>query len=235
LRTPPLSRELENRVIDRFFTIRGTQSPPSGLLLVGIDEPSFQELRLSWPWPRRLHARLIDRLSAAGASLIVFDILFAEPSDPENDAALASAIKRAGNVLLAETIDHTNDALFSRTIKDTAPWPFCGFRQRGGLAMIEPDSDGVVRHFELQFEGAPTLPASALHAAERLDLPPESSGLIKFVGPARSIDTLSYSQILDDEHPSGGANPKPHRTGRPPTAGIPCANGADRSFPHSFL
>src|SRR5208337_3946005 len=28
-----------------------------------------------------------------------------------------------------------------------------------------------------------------------------SSGLIKFVGPARSIDTLSYYQILDDEHP----------------------------------
>ncbi len=30
---------------------------------------------------------------------------------------------------------------------------------------------------------------------------PESSGLIKFIGPARSIDTLSYYQILDDEHP----------------------------------
>ena len=196
-----LITELENRVIDRFFTIRGAQPPPSGLLLVGIDEPSFQELRLSWPWPRRLHARLIDRLSAAGASLIVFDILFAEPSDPENDAALASAIKRAGNVLLAETIDHTNDALFSRTIRIRPLAPFADSARGVGLAMIEPDSDGVVRHFELQFEGAPTLPASVLHAAERLDLPPESSGLIKFVGPARSIDTLSYSQILDDEHP----------------------------------
>ena len=30
---------------------------------------------------------------------------------------------------------------------------------------------------------------------------PECSGLIKFVGPTRSIDTLSYSQVLDDRRP----------------------------------
>ncbi|MGA2938363.1 MAG: adenylate/guanylate cyclase domain-containing protein [Syntrophobacteraceae bacterium] len=196
-----LITELENRVIDRFFDIRGTQPPPPGLLLVAIDEPSFQELRLVWPWPRNLHARLIDRLSAAGARLIVFDILFAEPSDPENDAALASAIRRAGNVLLAETCDYTNDRLFSRVINIRPLGLFADSARGTGLAMIEPDSDGVVRHFEMQFHGAPTLPASALHAAGRLDLPAGSSGLIKFVGPARSIDTLSYAQILDEEHP----------------------------------
>ena len=192
---------LENRAVDRFFAIRGTQPSPRELLLVAIDEPSFQEFGLAWPWPRGLHARLIDRLSAAGARLILFDVLFAEPSDPENDEALAAALKRAGNVLLAETIDYTNDNLFSRTIRIRPLGPFTDSAKGTGLAMIEPDGDGVVRHFEMQFGGAPTLPASALHAAGRPDLPPESSGLIKFVGPARSIDTLSYYQILDDEHP----------------------------------
>ena len=33
-----LITELENRVIDRFFAIRGAQPPPPGLLLVGIDD-----------------------------------------------------------------------------------------------------------------------------------------------------------------------------------------------------
>src|SRR5208283_5864340 len=82
----PLITGLENQLLDQFFCIRGAQPPPPELLIVAIDEPSFQEFRLAWPWPRSLHARLIDRLAAAGARLVVFDVLFTEPSDPENDA-----------------------------------------------------------------------------------------------------------------------------------------------------
>ncbi|MGC9964200.1 MAG: adenylate/guanylate cyclase domain-containing protein [Syntrophobacteraceae bacterium] len=197
----PLVSELEDHVLDRFFAIRGAQPPPSELLLVGIDEPSFQELHLSWPWPRSLHARLIDRLSAAGARLVLFDVLFTEPSDPENDAALASSMKRAGNVVLAETCDYTNDRLFSRVINIRPLKLFADSARATGLAMIEPDPDGVVRHFQMELEGETTLPACAIQAIGKSGPPRESSGLIKFVGPSRSIDTLSYSQILDDEHP----------------------------------
>jgi adenylate cyclase len=197
----PLVSELEDHVLDRFFAIRGAQPPPSELLLVGIDEPSFQELHLSWPWPRSLHARLIDRLSAAGARLVLFDVLFTEPSDPENDAALASSMKRAGNVVLAETCDYTNDRLFSRVINIRPLKLFADSAKATGLAMIEPDPDGVVRHFQMELEGETTLPACAIQAIGKSGPPRESSGLIKFVGPSRSIDTLSYSQILDDEHP----------------------------------
>ena len=197
----PLITGLENQIYDQFCCMRGTQPPPPELLLVAIDEPSFQELRLAWPWPRGLHAKLIDLLSAAGARLIVFDILFTDPSDPENDAALASSIKRAGNVLLAETFDNTNDKLFSRSIRIRPLGPFADAARGTGLAMITPDNDGVVRHFQVQVMGGPTLPACAIRETGKPDFPPESSGLIKFVGPARSIDTLSYYQILDDEHP----------------------------------
>ena len=201
----PLVRELENQVLDRFFALRGPQAPPADLLIVGIDESSFQELRLPWPWPRSLHARLIDRLSDAGARLILFDILFTEPSDPENDAALASSIKRAGNVVLAETRDYTNDRLFSRVINIRPLSLFSDAARATGLAMVEPDPDGVVRHFQVELEGEATLPATAVSAIGRAvgkpDLARKGPGLIKFVGPARSIDTLSYSQVLDDEHP----------------------------------
>jgi len=198
----PLITKLENQVLDRFFGIRGAQPPPPELLIVGIDEASFQDLRLPWPWPRSLHARLIDRLSAAGARMVVFDVLFADPIDPEKDAAFASAIKRAGNVLLAETSDYTDDRLFKRLINIRPLGIFEDAAKGTGFAKVMPDGDGVVRHFQARIEGMPTLPASAYHAAGRPDLPPECSGLIKYVGPARSIDTLSYYQILDDEHPA---------------------------------
>jgi adenylate cyclase len=197
----PLIRELENQVIDRFFALRGARPPPPELLIVAIDEPSFQELRHSWPWPRSLHARLIDRLSAAGARLILFDVIFAEPTDRENDSALASSIKRAGNVILAQTSDYTNEKLFSRAIRIRPLDLFAKWARATGLTMVRPDGDGVVRHFHVRLMGAPTLPACAVSAAGKLHLPPDYSGLIKFVGPARSIDTLSYYQVLDDEHP----------------------------------
>ncbi|MGE0258501.1 MAG: CHASE2 domain-containing protein [Alphaproteobacteria bacterium] len=46
--------------------------------IVDIDDASLKELG-QWPWPRGMIAKLIDRLREAGASIIGFDIDFAEP------------------------------------------------------------------------------------------------------------------------------------------------------------
>ena len=88
------------------------------LVLLGIDEPSLElsaldpaEIAASptlslmkqrFPWDRRVWAEAIDRLAGAGAKLIVLDLLFQEPSNPEADAALVAAIQRhPGQVVLA--------------------------------------------------------------------------------------------------------------------------------------
>jgi adenylate cyclase len=64
--------------------------------ILAIDEPSFQQLGQGWPFPRSLHARLIDRLREDGARAIGFDVVFADPAaDPAQDAALAQAVGRA--------------------------------------------------------------------------------------------------------------------------------------------
>jgi adenylate cyclase len=71
--------------------------------VVAIDKPSADRLKLPVEpekWPRRLHAQLIDRLADAGASVIAVDIFFAEARNVADDAALAKAIARAGNVVL---------------------------------------------------------------------------------------------------------------------------------------
>ncbi len=46
--------------------------------IVDIDDSSLKELG-QWPWPRGMIAKLIDHLREAGASVIGFDIDFAEP------------------------------------------------------------------------------------------------------------------------------------------------------------
>ena len=52
-----------------------------------------------WPWPRRYHAALLDRLGEART--VVLDILFPEGGDREDDALLARAAARHGRVVAA--------------------------------------------------------------------------------------------------------------------------------------
>lgn len=197
-----LGQALENQALDLGYRLRAVQPRPPELLVVGIDEASFQELRRPWPWPRRLHAELIRRLAAAGASLIVFDVVFADPADPEDDRLLAVALEQAGNVILGQTMDVTQDRQFSRRIL-VQPLPALSRAARGlGMMMLTPDADGVVRHFRLRVFGQETLPAAATSAFRpQTSLPPDLSGLINYVGSQRSIDTVSYYQVLDEQHP----------------------------------
>ena len=57
------------------------------IVLVKIDDASLREVG-RWPWPRRYHAQLIDRLTEAGAKRIFFDIDFSDATDPADDQAL---------------------------------------------------------------------------------------------------------------------------------------------------
>ncbi|WP_252273844.1 CHASE2 domain-containing protein [Pseudomonas subflava] len=89
--------------------------------IIDIDEQSLQRLG-QWPWPRTQVAALVERLQAAGASVIAFDVLFAEADRtspemmmrgedlppaiaqllaalPSHDARLAAAVARSPVVL----------------------------------------------------------------------------------------------------------------------------------------
>lgn len=64
------------RISPRVYADPATKGLP-GVLYVDIDDSSLAKLG-QWPWPRTLLATLIDKLNAAGAKVIVFDIVFAE-------------------------------------------------------------------------------------------------------------------------------------------------------------
>ncbi|MGK6318194.1 EAL domain-containing protein [Sphingomonas sp. DT-204] len=75
--------------------------PPSGdIVVVTIDDRSLEQVG-RWPWPRTRHAELVDRLNAAGAKRIFFDVFFNAPGDSVEDRVFADAMKRSGNVYLA--------------------------------------------------------------------------------------------------------------------------------------
>lgn len=58
--------------------------PALPVKVVAIDDESLSRLG-QWPWPRTIVAALVERLHRAGAAVIAFDIVFAEPdrSSPE--------------------------------------------------------------------------------------------------------------------------------------------------------
>ena len=82
------------------------------IALVEIDEYSLRNLQPyagRWPWPRVVHAMLIDYLARAPAKLVAYDVNFAEPdsrrgfdfgggtmSGADSDRALVDSIKAAG-------------------------------------------------------------------------------------------------------------------------------------------
>jgi len=70
------------------------------IVLVEIDEKSLHEFG-AWPWPRAKQGQLIEQAGKLGASRIFMDILYANPSDPKNDQALANSLLRTRNVTLA--------------------------------------------------------------------------------------------------------------------------------------
>ena len=56
-------------------------APSDRISLVLIDDDSLRRVEPlvgRWPWPRLVHASVIDYLAAAGAKVIAYDILFAE-------------------------------------------------------------------------------------------------------------------------------------------------------------
>jgi EAL domain-containing protein (putative c-di-GMP-specific phosphodiesterase class I)/CHASE2 domain-containing sensor protein len=70
------------------------------VVVVKIDDKALRTYG-NWPWPRRHHAQLLDRLSEAGAAHVYFDINFSYPSDHANDHAFAEALRRSGRATLA--------------------------------------------------------------------------------------------------------------------------------------
>ncbi|HVR54137.1 MAG TPA: CHASE2 domain-containing protein, partial [Pseudorhodoferax sp.] len=92
----PLQR-LDLLAYDLLLPSRNASDRPP--LVVSIDDDSLARLG-SWPWPRSLHARMLDALREAGADAVGLDLRFTVP-DPNGDRVLAQAMDRQGKVVLA--------------------------------------------------------------------------------------------------------------------------------------
>src|SRR5689334_19532452 len=71
---------LEYWSLEKFFEIRGAVQPEAPIVIVAIDESSFIELNQQWPFPRKMHAELLDKIAADKPLAIGIDLIFDVPS-----------------------------------------------------------------------------------------------------------------------------------------------------------
>lgn len=194
LRTQSVWQDLSNRSFDLMSTVGHPVPAEPGIVLVAIDEPSFSELGMQWPWPRNIHARLIEALRGAGVRAIGFDVLFAESADPAGDAALAAA---AGPDLVFAADESVTESGFGTMLIRTEPFP--AILENGalsGLVTIPLSGDGVARHLTRYPD------AFDLRLLEIAGEPvPQDSGgkRIQYFGPPSTYPRVSYYQALEPE------------------------------------
>ena len=167
------------------------------MLVVAVDDKTFADLQLQWPFPRRWHAQAIDRLRRAGARVIVYDVQFTEQTTARDDNALIDAIDRAHDVVLAtaETDEHggTNVLGGAAALKSIGA--------QAAASNLPEGRGGVLQRVEYEHGGLPTL-ATVGRAAAWGTRPlassfPKGGAWIDFHGPPGTIDTVSFSDLVN--------------------------------------
>lgn len=209
-----LLEALELKSVNHRFEIRGAEVPRFPIVLITVDEDSFDNLHLRWPWPRSVHARLLDAIEKGNPRAVAFDILFPEPTTGQSreDQILATTIGRHRNVFLAmdlKPMETVSGGVRVTNIRLDRPIPL--FRERAageGFTNVSPGSDGFVREADVvrihQGQAVPSFAktlydrlAKDLHAAPTS--PDAEKILINFRGSRGTFPAFPYFQVLSGE------------------------------------
>jgi diguanylate cyclase (GGDEF)-like protein/PAS domain S-box-containing protein len=189
---------IDNMIADWRFQV--AKRPATGnLILVEIDANSLSSLD-TWPWPRRYHAEVVDRLIAAGAERIAIDVDFSANSNPEDDARFAESLARAGNrVILPASIQPTTRVGGFKGYTTTLPLK--AFRESVtlGSIVVHPEKDSVIRNLHSDYRvGGARLPTLAMRLAEPKGAR-STSFAIDYGIDLNTIPRLSFAEVLNDQ------------------------------------
>lgn len=218
-------KSLELKTIDWRFSFRGPLSvEDSPIVIVTIDDQSFDVLPERWPWPRSYYARVIENLDRAGVRVVGLDVILDKPDNynPENDSALAVAIQATGKVVLTGKLEQ--DRRLRTLFQEVKPIPLFleAADNSWGLGSIQIDEDGFYRRYivaqEHQGEYLYSLALEVIrkYAGYGPETPLEETDdgfrfgdyqipsydhptiLINFAGPEGTFPSYSFETVIDD-------------------------------------
>lgn len=179
---------IDQTIYDSFLS-SFRRATSANVAIVAIDDASLAELG-SWPWSRRVHAALLDRLHDAGARAVALDLILDTPSrdDPAADTVLAQSMRAFGRVALPLTQATTGVLLTGEIL----PLPeFVAAAAALGHGQVEFDPDGIARSVYLwEGFGSARHPQLALALLRIVD--PEVAARYAQPGPGDDDDRLQW-------------------------------------------
>jgi len=184
---------LESKTVDARFTVRGRQAAPPNIVVVGVDNATVGRLP-RYPFPRRLAARAIDQLHAAGARVIAYDVGFERPTDTADDASLFDAAGRARPVVFGTTLIEPSGA--TEVLGGDANLRMIG--ARAGAADLPVGGDGVLRRPLAELHHLPSFASAVLAALRRAPPSPAvvNHAYIDFRGPPGTVPIVPFWRVL---------------------------------------
>ncbi len=180
------------------------------IVIVAIDDRSISAIG-QWPWPRALHAELIQQISAQSPRAIGLDILFLErqAGHPEYDDLLAQAMRASGRVVLP--VERTSQG--SGDVGGLPIAPLARSADQIGHVHVQVDPDGLARsvylregpdafwpHFSLAMQCADGKAVAHCRdgrsAQPRAPWKKEDRRVIAFASGTTPFTTYSYVDVL---------------------------------------
>lgn len=148
----PFLRTARLKTIDQRFEYRGPlhDEDTSKVVIVSIDEASFEALPVSYPFPRRYYARAIDNLCNAGARAVGIDITMDDSSrNRADDSLFAAAVEEHRQVVLAGRVwDGSSEKYKFLKGENYLNNIFAKSTGSVGIANLFKDHDGVCRRYK---------------------------------------------------------------------------------------
>jgi adenylate cyclase len=189
-----VARRLELSTVDARFGLRG-ERPPGDLVVVGIDDVTFDEFEERWPFSRNRHAAVLENVAADRPKVIAYDVQFTEQSDDARaDNRLIEASRAAGNVVFSTTEvgEHGESNVFGGADGLAIA------RAGAGNGLLPEDTGGVLRRVPEQIDGLDTLAAATVRRLGR-PLPEEQldgkGAWIDYLGPPGHVPHEHFSDV----------------------------------------
>jgi len=135
---------LRNQAFDYYQRVLPREATELPVLVVDLDDSSLKAYG-QWPWPRTLLRDLTAELFNRGATVVAFDVLFAEPDrlSPDQLAKILPGLSEDARRVLEETAN--NDELFAETIaKNRVVLAQAPTVSSGNPAQIKPTNSRAV-------------------------------------------------------------------------------------------
>ena len=214
----PLER-LDFAARDFYIRARGTQPLDERIVIVAIDDFSFNWTGYQWPWPRTYMAEIVNALNEAGAQVIGLDVFLFE-EDPAGDEALAEAFAQTPySVNVIQKYSDQQGVTSLRLPQSAYKDRFDGL----GITSILLDDDAITRglmaqtsyldqtYYNWAFEtarlylGAPEISKSSSSSLllNGSEIPLQRNQfLVNYRGPAETYPIYSAAKVVLGDYPA---------------------------------